>query len=81
MKTYEKPSLIALSLSGNDMLCAGCTLTFREDLLDAQTKSMIDLGVLNYDQLFGSGDGCFATVEGYCKFTGGSNNTTVVFDS
>lgn len=31
MKTYEKPQLLALTIGGSDMLCAGCTVTTKDN--------------------------------------------------
>lgn len=72
MKTYEKPKLIALSLSGNNMLCNTCAV----DII-APTE---DQGLVDMLEIYGPIDTLFATAEadcatkieisGYCKFTG-----------
>lgn len=67
MKPYEKPRLMALSLSGNDMLCGNCSpeLISNPSLLD---KLIEDWGSEN---LFGSPEGgCGMHLPGldlYCK--------------
>lgn len=66
MKTYEKPKLIALSISGNNMLCNTCTIDVIGDNKDD------DLGDLIFDEgLFAAGDPCDVVVDfkGYCKNT------------
>ena len=83
MKTYEKPKLIALSLSGNNRLCgdcengktlwnnpgiAGAILELVEISPDANNVPGIDEG--DFATVFGDGDGCVKPVEVYCKFTG-----------
>lgn len=82
MKTYEKPKLIALSLSGNNRLCGDCA--GKTTLWNNQTLSESVLLVVgrdeNYDGesgiskgdfvgLFGMGDECTQGLEAYCKFT------------
>ena len=79
MKTYQKPIMIALSLTGNEQLCGSC--------VDASIKLYNDktgvaelLGKIigNADgkltraeaaQLFSSSESCVAPTEVYCKFT------------
>lgn len=69
MKKYEKPRLMALSLSGNDMLCGGCTPGSLSDLDSDMLKFIKE----QWDGLFTSGESCpiqgFPELEGYCKFT------------
>lgn len=82
MKTYEKPKLIALSLSGNNRLCGDCA--GKTTLWNNQTLSQSVLWVAgrdeNYDNesgitkgdfegLFGTNDGCDKELDTYCKFT------------
>lgn len=67
MKPYEKPRLMALSLSGNDMLCGNCSpeLINNPDLLDDLMKDF------DFSLIFGSSaGGCTMIIPGlesYCK--------------
>lgn len=73
MKTYEKPKLIALSLSGNNMLCNTCQTDIIGNNMDPAFKAtMEDFGIVITDNSFASSDSCTAPVDisGYCKFTG-----------
>lgn len=92
MKQYEKPRLVALSLSANDMLCSGC---------DLKTKDQNDffVGILNgmFDQdgngyvdsneiggLFASQEQCSEYNDNYgayCKYTAADNNLIQIFTS
>lgn len=88
MKPYEKPRLVALSLSGNDMLCGGCTYP---------TRNSSDGFLAQLDQLYGNGDGflesselgplfaksegCATVYEGYCKFSAADENMSQLFTS
>lgn len=88
MKPYEKPRLVALSLSGNDMLCGGCTYP---------TRNSSDGFLATLDLLYGNGDGfledgelgtlfvqsehCEAISKNYCKFTSAENGGQVLFTS
>lgn len=83
MKKYEKPSLTAISLSGNDQLCGSCADQNRLVLMDPKNKDVaLDLlwmtGEGNGDDiiersdfknLFGANDGCVKEIADYCKFT------------
>lgn len=82
MKTYEKPRLMALSLSGNDRLCGDCaghtTLRDRSDIAEAileivgidpstcGNSSEIDKG--DFETVFSSLEACASPVSAYCKF-------------
>lgn len=72
MKTYEKPKLIALSISGNDLLC-GC-LKIDDDLLES-IYEFFGPGAFAASELFEGG--CSNPVDGdyefYCKFTSENN--------
>lgn len=81
MKTYQKPALLALSLSANDKLCNGCSAQTRFD--SALNSFLIDFfgdndsdGIFEYEDAMAKGlfdDGSCANqfeYEGYCKFTG-----------
>ena len=73
MKTYEKPKLIALSLSGNNMLCNTCAVDI---IAPTEDQALVDI----LEDFHGPIDKLFATAEadcakhieyeGYCKFTG-----------
>ena len=82
MKTYEKPRLMALSLSGNDQLCGSCTdqggTPLYKDPTGFIAQNIDDAagdgdGILTraeVENLFSSEDGCKDTrCEIYCKFT------------
>lgn len=76
MKPYEKPRLIAMSLSGNNKLCDSCEIDIIGDNADPTYKETVgDF----FDSPFSSGDSCEQQVEvgGYCKFTA----TTIVINS
>ena len=90
MKNYQKPAMLVLSLSANDMLCSSC---------DAKTK--VDTGLnsglkiflgdkwtdKNGDTYVGDGEtnlfddttSCEAVYDGYCKYAGAANH--VLFSS
>lgn len=76
MKTYEKPRLIAMSLSGNNTLCSSCEIDIMGDNADPTFKQLeTDLGVTF---TFGEAESCATDgggipVAGYCKFTATSN--------
>lgn len=84
MKTYEKPKLMALSLSGNDRLCGDCASGVQ---INTDPEGYYGLFGI-FDSLYGDNDGllersdfanAFASGEGscsnqvpivgYCKFT------------
>lgn len=96
MKPYEKPRLVALSLSGNNMLCSGCAVTTRNgipaqifDWLSENGYSSWDTngnGIFDYGDnitgLFGVGIECGdGGVIGYCKFTASENGMSQLFTS
>lgn len=82
-KTYEKPKLIALSLSGNNRLCGDCagkaTLIDNDTLAnailwaagrDAGFDKVPGLSKGDFAGLFGQEDQCKGgQIEAYCKFT------------
>ena len=85
MKTYEKPKLIALSISGNDMLCA-CDV----DVVDPINENKIPDNNLQWlidnvglDYLFGIRESCDFPVLGVCRHTsnGHHGQWPVVFSS
>lgn len=69
MKKYEKPRLMALSLSGNDMLCTGCT----PGSLDGINGDLLKDIRNDWDILFNTAEHCVMLVDPdldtYCKFT------------
>ena len=83
MKVYEKPKLIAMSLSGNNRLCGDCadksTLynnsTLAETILFAAGRDSGHDGISgisrgDFTGLFGTAeDSCVTPIEIYCKFT------------
>lgn len=81
MKVYEKPKLIAMSLSGNNRLCGDCaggiTLCNDEELAKVILRvigraDQINDGVTKSDfgGLFGAEVECIdSSVEGYCKYS------------
>lgn len=91
MKTYQKPALLALSLSANDMLCGGCSFSTRFDndpflnliLSSFDNWDSNDNGVFDAEDaaalgLFGSGESCNTPVDNYCKYT---VDGTIIFTS
>lgn len=87
MKTYEKPVLMALSLSGEDLLCGACSTSnmtlwndasLAESILflvgrDASYDKDETISEGDFEGIFGSGDGCSTPIQSYCKFTGSSD--------
>lgn len=72
MKKYEKPRLMALSLSGNDMLCATCDIDIIGDNGRKDIIEMLEEFFGSIENLFATGESCEVQIdfEGYCKFTG-----------
>lgn len=72
LKVYEKPKLVALSVSGNDVLCAACKIDVvgpnADPVFDQIIKDMEAVGMKPLVQE----DGCQHPVEGYCKFSSAS---------
>lgn len=64
LKVYEKPKLVALSISSNDSLCAGCGFDV-DDLPPSLGQMIEDFGI----NAFGSAEGCTVIIEAYCKYT------------
>ena len=87
MKTYQKPVMIALTLTGNEQLCGSCAKPLRPDLDKESLNSILDFftpipdGKLTkeeFSKLFGSDEGCDRNyiVDGYCKFS--SNDIGII---
>ena len=81
-KTYEKPKLIALSLSGNNMLCNTCAIDIIGDNADKTFKETMD-DFFDLDNAFASYESCTKKIpiDGYCKFTGADHGSRVVINS
>ena len=79
MKTYQKPIMIALSLTGNEQLCGSCSENKLRDnaALNANLAWLVndEDGVLTKreaEKLFSASESCATTsplLEEYCKFT------------
>ena len=85
MKPYEKPKIVALSLSGNEALCGSCadkyTLVDDTTGLAAYLMHMFDFGTgepdrSDFENVFGAGDMVNGInpctdhqIVGFCKFT------------
>lgn len=81
-KTYEKPKLIALSLSGNNMLCNTCAVDIIGSNMNDEFRQMLedlDININDLDQAFGENDceGKKTTIIGYCKFNGADNRVVI----
>ena len=76
MKTYEKPRLMALSLSGTDTLCGSCAYDAVGDNMSPEIKNILELaGLITSDGTVLEGTFCpdmtcdkDKTVESFCKF-------------
>ena len=79
-KTYEKPRLSALSLSGNDMLCAACPIDAQGSNMDATLSQILKDFNVNVDVITGSGESCELEISGYCKFTS-ADSGNILFNS
>lgn len=87
MKTYEKPKLIALSISGNNTLCKTCDI---DVILPSKTHQelaeMWEAFIADNYSFTTSEDTCvkagdaFETTE-YCKFTAPDNSMPIVINS
>ena len=64
MKTYEKPRLVALSLTSNDMLCGTCGIDGVSEEFD---KILENLGLAK-ENLFDPEISCTVDVEDFEKF-------------
>lgn len=68
MKPYEKPRLIAMSLSGSNTLCSSCQIDIIGDNADPTFQEIAG----DFEFTFGAAEDSCAngfTIEGYCKFT------------
>lgn len=79
MKIYEKPTLVILSVTGNDLLCGACSV----DVVGGggPSNSIIEDIIKDFGEtVFTSADSCEVVydIEGYCKF---SPNQDVVYNS
>lgn len=96
MKDYQKPAMLVLSLSANDMLCGGaCEVKTRTD---GEFKDLINAPFANWNDangngyfdkgdsasIFSSGDGCTISNPDfikYCKFNGADEGLPQLFTS
>lgn len=80
MKTYEKPRLNALSLSGNSLLCS-CAIDAVEPNMNPDLKQFLeDFNLLGKSNLFVEDmKDCELLVSGYCKNTPDSQH--MIFNS
>lgn len=70
LKVYEKPKLVALSISGYDMLCTGCPIDQEKDPgFLAAIQIIENMGLKPFWEIAT----CSGVVTGYCKFNGGSS--------
>lgn len=86
MKTYEKPQLFALALSGNEMLCGGCDHKTRDDpFLGWIDKEYGDgdglLERSDFEIIFAGDEDCRVKLDSFCKFTSADNGGRVLFTS
>ena len=81
-KTYDKPKLIALSLSGNNMLCNTCAIDIMGDNADKTFKETMG-DFFDVNKAFASYEQCEKpiSIDGYCKFTGADHGSRVVINS
>ena len=85
MKTYEKPRLIALSISGNNMLCSTCPTDVigsnGDQGIQRIFRDLYGISELT-EQHFASGESCSesipVSIEKYCKFTAADSETAIV---
>ena len=83
MKIYEKPKLMVLSISANDMLCSGCEHPTKGDdilaMFDADENGYLDDG--DFGKVGGmfteDSESCTNKYTGYCKHTG----SAIIFTS
>lgn len=70
MKIYEKPTLVMMSIYGNDLLCDSCDIDIIGDNARQDIADMINMAGSNpFDEI----DKCTTQIDIYCKFTGTSN--------
>lgn len=96
MKQYQKPQLVALSLSANDMLCAGCTAQTRFDIGLSSIFESAFPGSVTADGFFtkeeadaiglfaSSADSCSMEAGDmfqYCKFSAADSGLQQIFTS
>lgn len=80
MKTYEKPRLMALSLSGNERLCGDCAqrgaslLLYQDKEIAAFLMELYGFGSGDPDAsdfvgVFGLTEQCSKKIVGFCKYS------------
>lgn len=81
MKNYEKPKLMVLSFSANDVLCVGCVTQTRGDdnflKFDTNNNGLFERIDADNLGIFGNDEPCDTPYTGYCKFT----STNMLFTS
>ena len=89
MKKYEKPKLMALSLSSNDRLCGDCSDKGASNLLVEDKDLALEFDWLvgngngiaeraDVSGLFGTSEACDKVMIGYCKFTAAESGDKMV---
>ena len=87
MKKYEKPKLMALSLSSNDRLCGDCSgapnLLVKDESLALEFDWLVGNGNniaerADVSGLFGTSEACDKVMVGYCKFTAAESGEKMV---
>ena len=81
MKHYQKPAMLALSLSANDMLCSGtCDIKTRDnpeysdlDKLWGDGNGLFTEEEARSKGLFGLTEECDFGLDNYCKYTANDN--------
>lgn len=83
MKTYEKPKLIALSISGNNMLCNSCTFDIIAPYNGGADSGELGQMIQDFGFDFGPTEGCSTPISigYYCKFTSAEDGYPTVINS
>ena len=68
LKVYEKPKLVALSVSSNDSLCASCVIDTVGTNADQDYLNTIR-DIAAFHPLAGDEETCEMKLSQYCKFT------------
>lgn len=77
LKVYEKPKLVALSVSGNDVLCAACTIDVVGPNADQDFIQFIEDMKQFFPNPLAQDGNCQDKIDGYCKFT----SATIIYNS
>lgn len=83
MKTYEKPKLIALSISGNNMLCNSCTYDIIAPYNGGADSGELVQMIRDFGFDFGQTEDCDNPIyiDFYCKFTSAEYGYPTVINS